>query len=145
MEDSQKTLRAILGIAAGIMGGAIGYVLAGGEPLIAFLIAVVGIIIMFIVRHVLVSHARKHGEILYDEMHLTVATRAGYSALRISLIAVAFTIIITVWPRFFNISIIPAEIADRLYPGLCLSLAIMSLAYIAMYNYYMKSKKVIEG
>ncbi|MHC1627711.1 MAG: hypothetical protein ACXQTI_02630 [Candidatus Nezhaarchaeales archaeon] len=132
----------ILGV---VLGCAIGYVLAGGEPLVAPIVAVIGVAAILATNFIQKSKARRQGIVLYDEMHLTVAARSGYTALRASILAVGLITFITAWPRFFNINILPAEVADMLFPGLGLSLAIMTIAYLAAYIYYLKSKKVLEG
>ena len=128
-----------------LLGVVIGYVLAGGEPIVAPIIAVIGAIAILTTKYVQERKARKQGMVLYDEMYLTLATRSSYTALRASMLAVALIIIITIWPKFFNINILPPEVAEKLFPGLGLSFAIMAIAYLIAYTYYLKSKKVLEG
>jgi len=128
-----------------VLGAVIGYVLAGGEPVVAPIVAVIGAVAILVTKNVQESRSKKQGIVLYDEMHLTLATRSGYTALRASMLAVALILVITVWPMFFNINILPPEIAEKLYPGLGLSFAIMTVAYLTAYTYYLKSKKVLEG
>ncbi len=128
-----------------LLGVVIGYVLAGGEPIVAPIIAVIGAIAILTTKYVQERKARKQGMVLYDEMYLTLATRSSYTALRASMLAVALIIIITIWPKFFNINILPPEVAEKLFPGLGLSFAIMAIAYLTAYTYYLKSKKVLEG
>jgi len=128
-----------------LLGVVIGYVLAGGEPIVAPIIAVIGAIAILTTKYVQERKARKQGMVLYDEMYLTLATRSSYTALRASMLAVALIIIIAIWPKFFNINILPPEVAEKLFPGLGLSFAIMAIAYLTAYTYYLKSKKVLEG
>ncbi|MEM4521041.1 MAG: hypothetical protein QXF23_04890 [Candidatus Bathyarchaeia archaeon] len=78
-------------------------------------------------------------------MHVSVAERAGLQALRVSMIAIALIIIVILWPSFFNIHIVLYEVSERLYLGLGLSFAILVIAYLALYAYYMRSRKVVEG
>ena len=132
----------VLGV---ILGAVIGYVLAGGEPLVALIVAVVGTAAALVANYIQMSRARRLGAVLYDEMHITLAAKSSYTALRASILAVCFIIAITVWPKFFNISILPAEVADMLFPGLSLSLAILTIAYLSSYTYYLKSKRMLEG
>ena len=128
-----------------ILGIAIGYALAGGNPVVAPIVAIVCAVAMVVTKYVQRSRAEKEGIVLYDEMHVTVANKAGYAALRVSLIAVALILIVTVWPLYFGVAVVPVEIVEKLYPGLGLSFAIMTMSYLIAYAYYMKSKKVIEG
>ena len=132
----------VLGV---ILGAVIGYVLAGGEPLVALIVAVVGTAAALVANYIQMSRARRLGAVLYDEMHITLAAKSSYTALRASILAVCFIIAITVWPKFFNINILPAEVADMLFPGLALSLAILTIAYLLAYTYYLKSKRMLEG
>jgi len=127
------------------MGAIIGYALASGNAVAALAAVVVGGIAMAIATYVRRSRAGKEGRVLFDEMHVAVASRSAYTALRASLIAVAVMLIITVWPLYFGISVLPVETAEKLYPGLGLSFAIMTLSYLVAYAYYMRSRTVIEG
>jgi len=132
-------------ILGAVLGVVMGYVLAGGEPIVAPIIAVIGAIAILTTKYAQNRKAKKQGMVLYDEMHLALATRSGYTALRASMLTVALIIVITVWPKFFNIGILPPEVAEKLFPGLGLSFAIMAIAYLTAYTYYLKSKKVLEG
>ena len=122
-----------------------GYALAEGEPLVALMVAVIGLVALLVANFIQESRARRRGVVLYDEMHLTIATRSGYTALRASTLALSLVTIITAWPKYFDTNILPAEVADTLSPGLGPSLAIMTMAYLVAYIYYLKSKKVLEG
>jgi len=128
-----------------ILGAAIGYALASGNPMVALVATVVCGVAMVVTTYVQRSRAEKEGRVLYDEMYLTVASKSAYTALRASIIAVALILIITMWPIYFGIAVVPIETAEKLYPGLGLSFAIMAASYLIAYAYYMKSKKVIEG
>jgi len=128
-----------------ILGAAIGYALASGNPVVALIVAIVCGVSMIVTNYVQRSKAEKEGMVLYDEMHVTVASKSAYTALRASLIAVALILIVTVWPTYFGVAVVPIEIVEKLYPGLGLSFAIMIMSYLIAYAYYMKSKKVIEG
>ena len=132
----------VLGV---ILGAVIGYVLAGGKPLVALIVAVVGTAAALAANYIQMSRSRRLGTVLYDEMHMTLAAKSSYTALRASILAVCFILAIAVWPKFFNINILPAEVADMLFPGLALSLAILTIAYLLAYTYYLKSKRMLEG
>ena len=132
----------VLGV---VLGAVIGYVLAGGEPLVALIVAIIGTAAALVANYIQMSRSRRLGTVLYDEMHMTLAAKSSYTALRASILAICFIIAIAVWPKFFNTSILPAEITDMLFPGLALSLAILTIAYLSAYTYYLKSKRVLEG
>ena len=121
-------------ILGAVLGVVMGYVLAGGEPIVAPIIAIIGAIAILTTKYAKDRKAKKQGMVLYDEMHLTLATRSGYTALRASMLTVALIIVITVWHKFFNIDILPPEVAEKLFPGLGLSFAIMAIAYLTAYT-----------
>jgi len=121
-------------ILGAVLGVVMGYVLAGGEPIVAPIIAIIGAIAILTTKYAKDRKAKKQGMALYDEMHLTLATRSGYTALRASMLTVALIIVITVWHKFFNIDILPPEVAEKLFPGLGLSFAIMAIAYLTAYT-----------
>jgi len=121
-------------ILGAVLGVVMGYVLAGGEPIVAPIIAIIGAIAILTTKYAKDRKAKKQGMVLYDEMHLTLATRSGYTALRASMLTVALIIVITVWHKFFNIDILPPEVAEKLFPGLGLSFVIMAIAYLTAYT-----------
>ena len=135
-----------MGVVVGaVVGGLVGYLLSAGNSAAALLIALVGFSVAYIIQQIRRSRAEKLGIVLYDEMHVSIAEKSSLQAFRASVLAICVLIILTVWPTFFNFTIVPPEISEKLYPGLALSLGILGVAYWASYAYYVKSKKVIEG
>jgi len=132
----------ILGL---VLGAVTGYLLAVGEPLAALIVVVATTSVAFIINQALKKKAEESGLIISDEMDVSIAEKSSLLTLKASILAIATFLIILLWPSYFNISMIPVEVAERLYPGLFVSLGILSATYITSYVYYLKSKNVIEG
>lgn len=129
----------------GVAGALMGYALSSGNAMLALIVLVVLVPVTYLVHRAVVVRAVRRGEVLVDEMHVSVAEKAGLQALRVSIMTIALITIVILWPTYFNIYIVPCEVAERLYPGLGLSFAILVVAYLVFYAYYMRSKRVIEG
>lgn len=132
---------AVLG---GIVGALAGYLLASKEALLALVVIVVFIPLAYLLDRFVAARAVKRGEVLADEVHVRVAEKAGLWALRESMITIALVLIFALWPTFFGIYVVPYEVVERLYLGLCLSFFILTVTYLAFYAYYVRSKKTIE-
>lgn len=135
-------LNALMG---GVLGAVVGFLLASGRPIEALIAASLGTIIAVALSRLAVARARARGEVLYDEMHLALAAYSGLAAVKISLGVICAALIITMWPRILGFELVPSYIGDRLYPGLALSLAVLTTAYWGSYIYYAKSRRTIEG
>lgn len=140
-------LRLVVAVLGVVIGALMGCAVILKSTLLASIavIAVLALIpISYAVRRVLRVKSVKQGEVLVDEMHVRVSERAGFRAFTASFIAISLIIIVTMWPTFFNVYMVPYEVSEKLFPGLGLSLAILAIAYLAFYAYYARSKKVIE-
>ncbi|MBS7648566.1 DUF2178 domain-containing protein, partial [Candidatus Bathyarchaeota archaeon] len=109
----------------GVLGALVGYALSSGNTMLALIAVVVWVPVAYLVHRAVGVRALRRGEVLVDEMHVSVAERAGLQAHRVSMMTIALIIIVIMWPSFFNIHIVPYEVAERLYPGLGLSFAIL--------------------
>lgn len=98
----------------------------------------------FFVHRVVESKAARLGEVLVDEMHVSIAEKAGLQALRASAIVISLILIAVIRPFYFGVYVVPREAAERLYPGLGPSFAILVISYISFSLYYVVSKKAIE-
>lgn len=128
----------------GVLGALLGCALSSGNTMLALIAVVVWVSVAYLAHRAVGVRAVRRGEVLVDEIHVSVAERAGLQALRVSIMTMALIIILILRPSFFYIHIVPYEVAERLYPGLGLRFAILVIAYLTLYAYYMKSKKAIE-
>jgi len=133
---------ALLGL---VLGAVTGYLLSVGEPLIALAVIAASTPAAVTINWMLRRRAERLGQILQDEMQISIAEKSSLLTLRASVITISVLLIVMLWPTFFNLNILPAEVVSKLHPGLLLSLGIILVTYFVSYTYYMRSKEVIEG
>jgi uncharacterized membrane protein len=133
-------------ILAGVLiGGLMCYLLAAGHPAAALLTLVFGVAALEAAWRLRLSRARKTGEVLYDEMHIALASRSSLAALRMSILTIGAALVALIWPRILGLELVPESVVDRLYPGLGLGLTIVVAACWASYAYYSKTGRMVEG
>jgi len=133
---------ALLGL---VLGAVTGYLLSVGEPLIALAVIAVSTPAAVTINWMLRRRAERLGQVLQDEMQVSIAEKSSLLTLRASVITISVLLIVMLWPTFFNLNILPAEVVNKLHPGLLLSLDIILVTYLVSYTHYMRSKEVIEG
>lgn len=83
-----------------VSGVIMGYVLSVENPALALIAAIALVPASYLARRAAVIKASKRGDVLVDEMHVSITEKAGFQALRASAIVISLILIDVVWPSY---------------------------------------------
>lgn len=138
---ARAALTAVVAVALGVL---LAYAATSGNVAPALVSSALLILVASLANRALMAKAARRGEVLFDEMHVRIRDRAAWQAYR-ALMAVAALAVGVIWlpTLFFSNYVVPYEVVV-LSSGLVLGVGILTVAHLAFYAYYTRSRKAVE-